>query len=225
MISTLVAGIDALSGSKSPIDAMFKKLLFILSKIVFLSFSRFQWSSPLFYERGRRTEAEKKLCARLPGEKWSKGARERERKRVGDVMSPLFLLLSLSPPLSFSRYFTLFHLRPFCASLASPSPFCLSLTLSIQCSSVDFCSVHLKFSASDFTGMEVMSMIQSPRKKKKFSIKSLSSVCVCVCATTHFPCPQYSHSHQFNSVSFSSTFNSLWVSGIKHPSLPLARPD
>lgn len=96
MISTLVAGIDALRGSKSPIDAMFRKLLFILKgikikKTTFEGFPVFSFpvlcSPAPFTQPGKEDREELServsecLLLLLLCEKWSKGARAREKGR------------------------------------------------------------------------------------------------------------------------------------------------
>lgn len=95
VISTLVAGMDGFSGSKSPIDAIFRKLLFMLS-VLFLPVSPLLRSSPFFplCLRGLKEDKEK-LCASSA----RSGAKVPWRRRdgLGEVMSLLSLLCVCIP--------------------------------------------------------------------------------------------------------------------------------
>lgn len=182
MISTLVAGIDALSGSKSPIVAMFRKLLFILSKEC-LSFPfPLLWGPASFFRRRGKTTAGKQ-CVRLLGEKWIKGARERGRKRAGDVMSLLPISSSPFSPEPGGEFRFSF---PFCSFSLPPS---YSSSFLSQFSSVKFRTTHLVPGKSP----EVLQWSLSQRNV-------WCRIALGVEAIMHFPCPQWCLSHDVNSV-------------------------
>lgn len=121
VISTLVAGTEGLSGSKSTIDAMLRKLLFILS-MFFLLFPFYCGPAP-FYERWRRI-ARNCVCASSA----RTGAKVPEREGLEDVMSH-YSRLSVCIPLFLSP-FPLFLLFSFCHTL----PVGVFLSVSHSCS-------------------------------------------------------------------------------------------
>lgn len=139
MISTLVAGIDALSGSKSPIDAMFRKLLFILSKnCLAFPFPVFcARPAPFLSLRPTKERARNCACA-SSARSGAKVPEERGRERLGDVMS----LLSFShPPPPLSLWISLFSFS-FSLFLYATHVIYFPLLFVFQFSSVDFCSAH-----------------------------------------------------------------------------------
>lgn len=179
MISTLVAGIDVLSGSKSPVDAMLRKVLFILSmKNCFcVSFSSpfFPLRGPApFYEHQQRRIEAVSAPPRLQVEQRCEGEREREGG-TGDVMSLVSFLLEM------------------CVSLFSYSPRCSSVSTCDLLPLTVFQFIYNSFIIQRFRfiRMEVMT-IQSLEMEEICAMKRLS-VCACVC-------PQYWHSHQFTSL-------------------------
>ena len=156
------------------------------------------------------------MCTRaFLGEKWSKGAAEREREAGRSDVTPLTLSSSgrVSVSISPSRFLPSRSLSlPPCLP---PSPLLLPLTLSIQCGSADFC---LKIQCFRFPGMEV----ETFRKIEEVScvcVGGCVSVCVCL-----WPPALNTHIH-ISPIHFTSVQFNVCCSGMKQPSLLLARPD